>query len=291
MSLDLDDRQRAMLQEMGLRVWAPVLPAQPVQSPAPPTVLPPALPPGLGQPVPAPARPTAVPPATPTAVPSAVPLLPVALSPLAEALGAPEAAALAQSIAACQACRLCKGRRAPVFDAPGAAQRADWLVVGDPPEEADEQGGTPFAGQSGLLLDNMLRALGLLRQQRAEPAADPATRAYLSHVVKCRSDSGGPPEAAELAACQTFLQREIAQVRPRIILAQGRFAALALLQGSMPQVASIPLGQLRGRIHQFQGLPVVVSYAPGYLLRNQADKARAWADLCLARQALLTMPI
>lgn len=285
MSLDLDDRQRAMLQEMGLRVWAPErpIPKRPEPGEQPVSVRTPALPAAVEvavRPVVKPDPATLAPPLSspaPQTRPAAVP-----------SVDSPPDA-LAPAIAACQACRLCQGRRAPVFDAAGSQQRADWLVVGDPPEEVDEQGGTPFAGPPGLLLDNMLRALGLQRQQGAESGADPAARAYLSHVVKCRSPVGGPPEAAELAACHEFLQREIAQVRPRVILALGRLAAISLLQGSVAEVASIPLGQLRGRVHQVQGLPLVVSYSPSYLMRNQADKARAWADLCLARSALHTI--
>ena len=300
MSLDLDDRQRAMLQEMGLRVWMPVRAVAPLS--------------GLEDPLyveatPAPAVASAVSQAAaalPAAAPTARAPLPGTAARPAQAIeglvpapppqvlstavppGGNAPADLAQEITACQACRLCQGRRAPVFDAAAAAQRADWLVVGDPPEAADEQAGRPFAGPAGELLGNMLRALGLKGPQDGE-VADASQRAYLTSVVKCRSADAGPPELAELAACHGYLQRELALVRPRVILALGRAPALSLLQGSLPEAVSLPLGQLRGRIHRVQGVPLVVSYPPAYLLRNQADKARAWADLCLARSAIPTI--
>jgi len=299
MSLDLDDRQRAMLQEMGLRVWtrarevapppgladqlrAEATPAPAVASPVPQAAAAPAAAPIARAPL---ARPAARPAqATGGLAPAPPPLvLSAAVPPSGNA-----PADLAQEIATCQACRLCQGRRAPVFDVAGVARRADWLVVGDPPEAVDEQAGRPFAGPAGELLGNMLRALGLKGPLDAGPA-EASQRAYLTAVVKCRPADAGPPELAELAACHGYLQRELAQVRPRVILALGRAAALSLLQGSMPEVVSLPLGQLRGRIHQVHGVPLVVSYPPAYLLRNQADKARAWADLCLARSAVPTI--
>jgi uracil-DNA glycosylase len=298
MSLDLDDRQRAMLQEMGLRVWAPARPAAAPPEADAPTAAAVASPlaasavqAASGKPAPVPATsPAFLPPSPPTQAP--VPSQPAPVTVAVTGL-VPSSAALtddlAQEIANCQACRLCQGRRAPVFDAAAAARRADWMVVGDPPEEADEQAGRPFAGASGQLLDNMLRALGLQARHKATEE-EPSGLAYLSSVVKCRAVDTGPPEAAELAACHGFLQREIAQVRPRVILALGRPAALSLLQESLPEAQNLPLGQLRGRIHRVRGVPLVVSYPPAYLMRNQADKARAWADLCLARSALLTMP-
>jgi uracil-DNA glycosylase family 4 len=201
-------------------------------------------------------------------------------------------AALAQTVASCQACKLCTGRRAPVFGAAqvgaaGATQtlrQADWLVVGEPPDEAEERAGAPFADQAGQLLDNMLKAVGVRRRamNRAEGAESRATAAYVTNVVKCRPASVRNPEPQELAACEVYLRREVALVQPKVILAMGRFAAQTLLRDSLPEVASIPLGKLRGQIYRYQGIPVVVTYHPSYLLRTQQDKARAWADLCLA---------
>lgn len=201
----------------------------------------------------------------------------------AEALDGP---ALVQAVAACQACQLCSGRRAPVFGRPGPLQPADWLVLGEPPDEEEERAGSAFAGPAGQLLDNMLRALQLSRDT-GDATATPASRAYLSNVVKCRPAVVRIPQPQELLACEPFLQREIALVRPKVILAMGRFAAQALLQGSQPDLATLPLGKLRGQTYQYQEVPVIVTYHPGYLLRSQADKARAWLDLCRARAVVL----
>jgi DNA polymerase len=196
---------------------------------------------------------------------------------------------LVQTVAHCQACKLCIGRRAPVFAGGEGPHPADWLVVTEPPEDAEERAGRPQVEQAGQLLDNMLRALGLSRQDGAAPPphrkSASFTRAHVTSVVKCRPGVVRNPSLEELAVCGAYLQREIALVQPQVILAMGRFAAQALLQGSVPEVANIPLGKLRGQIYRYQGLPVVVTYPPVYLLRSQHDKARAWADLCLAQEA------
>jgi DNA polymerase len=196
---------------------------------------------------------------------------------------------LAHTIGTCQACKLCLGRKAAVLAAADAAAAADWLVVGEPPEEQDERLATPFAGQSGQLLDNMLRAVGVSRHG-AYAAGAAATRprselAYVTHCVKCRPAIARNPEPAELATCESYLRREVALVQPKVILALGRFAAQTLLQGTLPEVASIPLGKLRGQVYRYQQIPVIVSYPTSYLLRAPQDKARAWADLCLAMAA------
>lgn len=196
---------------------------------------------------------------------------------------------LAQTVADCQACKLCIGRRAPVFAGGEDHHPVDWMVVTEPPEDAEERAGRPQVEQAGQLLDNMLRALGLSRQDGAAPPphrkSTCATRAYVTSVVKCRPGVVRNPSLDELAVCGAYLQREITLMQPKVILAMGRFAAQALLQGSVPEVANIPLGKLRGQVYRYQGLPVVVTYPPVYLLRSQHDKARAWADLCLAQAA------
>ena len=277
MSLALDDRQRAMLQEMGVRVWLP----QPVaKAPS----------------LPAPSRET-----PPRAVEIAIEN--IATTPIKSRLNAQfdadpgasasrvdgdsalpaglDAPALLKAVASCQACQLCSGRRAPVFGQPGPVQPADWLVLGEPPDEEEERAGSAFAGPAGQLMDNMLRALKLRRS--TGEAAEPAKQAYLTNVVKCRPAVVRIPQPQELLACEPFLQREIALVRPKVILAMGRFAAQALLQGSQPEAATLPLGKLRGQTYHYQGVPVIVTYHPSYLVRSQADKARAWLDLCRAR--------
>jgi DNA polymerase len=196
-----------------------------------------------------------------------------------------DAPALLHAVASCQACQLCSGRRAPVFGRPGLPQPADWLVLGEPPDEDEERSGVAFAGQAGQLLDNMLRALKLGRS--AGGAAGSVKQAYLTNVVKCRPAVVRIPQPQELLACEPFLQREITLVKPKVILAMGRFAAQALLQGTQPELATQPLGKLRGQTYQYLGVPVIVTYHPSYLLRTQADKARAWLDLCRARAIVL----
>ena len=194
--------------------------------------------------------------------------------------------ALAQTVASCQACKLCTGRRAPVFGAAASAPvppRADWLVVTEPPEEDEERAGSPLVGANGQLFDNMLKAVGV---QRIAAQVSPAHAAYLTHVVKCRPAQVRVPDAHELATCAQYLAREVALVQPKVILALGRFAALSLLRAQHPEAARTPLGQLRGTVYQFHGVPVVVSYHPSTLLRTPSAKAAAWADLCLARSVI-----
>ena len=272
MTLELDTRQRAMLMEMGVHVWlpesAPTQAAQAAQAaPIPPLV-------------PAPIRapePAAVP------APRAVPAQPVATA--TPVRGEPldldglDGVALAQAAAACQACGLFAGRTQTTLQAPLSPCQADWLVLGDPPDEDEDRLGQPFAAQTGILLDNMLKAVGALRTGTG------AQGAYLSNVVKCRPPLGRVPQSAELAQCAQYLQREIALVQPKIILAMGRFAAQTVLV-EHPEQAGMPLGKQRGQVYRYQGIPVVVTYHPKVLLRASADKAKAWADLCLAMDVL-----
>lgn len=276
MSLDLDPRQRAMLQEMGVRVWQPT--AAP-DAPARTEVMS-----AAQQATAREIEKMAV-----KAISSVTEKPPVkAAGPVSDA-AALDWPALAQAVQDCQACKLCVGRRSPVFGTAHAVPgHADWMVVGEPPEEAEERAGAPFVGPAGQLLDNMLKAMGIGRQapesQQAPDAA--AKRAYLSNVVKCRPALVRNPAPQDLAACETYLRREVALVRPKVILAMGRFAAQTLLRESLPEVAAIPLGKLRGQVHRYQGVPVIVTYHPVYLLRSQQDKARAWTDLCLAMAQL-----
>ena len=281
MSLALDDRQRAMLQEMGVRVWLPQTVAKAPSRPAPSREMLP--------------RTTEI--AIENIAIQAIKSRPTApfdaeFSANAARVGGDsvltagvDAPALLHAVASCQACQLCSGRRAPVFGRPGLPQPADWLVLGEPPDEDEERSGVAFAGQAGQLLDNMLRALKLGRS--AGGAAGSVKQAYLTNVVKCRPAVVRIPQPQELLACEPFLQREITLVKPKVILAMGRFAAQALLQGTQPELATQPLGKLRGQTYQYLGVPVIVTYHPSYLLRTQADKARAWLDLCRARAIVL----
>ena len=293
---DLDDRQRAMLAEMGVRVWWPqpsdaapqavaeVVPARAteVTAPAPGvSVVAPLASPSL------PAVPTAsVPvqaPATRPATREPVALAPAPVqaqgpvfSPLPEGLSSMGWAQLQTAVQACQSCALGAARQTPIL---GSGQgTAQWMVVGDLPSDTDEPSGQPFTGPEGVLLDNMLKAVGVRRQgsaQNANALAD-LPEACLTHAVKCRPQNGRNPETSELATCAAYLSRQVTLVQPRVILAMGRFAIQSLLGSTEP------MGKLRGRLHDFQGVPVVVTYPPSSLLRNPADKAKAWADLVLA---------
>ena len=296
MSLDLDQRQRAMLEEMRVRVWWPqpgtaavaidtksgscVRPEPPVLSvvegfggPADNRLGPDGNP--MAEPsfaAGAPARPQAR--LTPAA--RSVPTDGGTIQALAE-LGTIDWPVLASTIAGCTACQLCSGRKAPVFTSEPSPRQADWLVVGEPPDEQEERAGTPFAGQAGQLLDNMLRALQLTRDGTGSAGA------RLTNIVKCRTAPVRNPQADELAICAMYLRREIALVQPKVIVAMGRFAAMSLLGDSGPELASLPFGKLRGQVHRYHGVPVVVTHHPGRLLRAREDKAGAWADLCLAQ--------
>ena len=147
---------------------------------------------------------------------------------------------------------------------------AEWLFVGEGPGAEEDATGEPFVGQAGKLLDSMLAALGLAR----------GAGVYIANVVKCRPPGNRTPEPAETAACQPYLDRQIALIRPRLIVALGKSAATTLL-GVDATIAS-----LRGRVHRYRGVPLVVTYHPAYLLRNLPDKAKAWEDLLFARRTL-----
>jgi DNA polymerase len=144
------------------------------------------------------------------------------------------------------------------------------MVVGEAPGEQEDQQGEPFVGQAGKLLDNMLAALGLSRREKV----------YIANVLKCRPPGNRNPEPEEIAQCEPFLRRQVELLKPKIILAVGRFAVQTLLQ------TTEPIGRLRGRVHRYQDVPVVVTYHPAYLLRNLPDKAKAWSDLVLAQSVL-----
>jgi uracil-DNA glycosylase len=180
---------------------------------------------------------------------------------------------LQAAVAECRACKLCQGRTQTVFGV-GNLQ-AHWMIVGEAPGEQEDLQGEPFVGKSGQLLDNMLRAV---RLQRAPGA--PEQQVYIANTVKCRPPGNRNPEADELARCEPFLIRQVELVRPRIILAMGRFAVQSLLRSNEP------IGRLRGRVHDYHGVPLIVTYHPAYLLRSPEEKARAWDDLCLAMETL-----
>jgi len=276
--LQLDPRQRAMLAEMGVRVWLPEDAAPVPQEPAL----------AHAAPVAAPARAA---PAPAVAVPAtSQPAFNPGPPPQVQTLDWP---ALTQAASACQACAMCQGRKNTVLRAPAVAgQTADWLVVGEAPDEEEDRHGLAFVGDAGVLLDNMLAALGLKRlavhgqDLDLQPTpTEPAHSVYLSHALQCRPPAGRSPQLADVLVCRAFLEREIALVRPKVILAMGRLAALAVLS-DQPALLAQPMGKQRGTLHAFQGIPVVITYSPHYLLRNSPEKAKAWLDLNLAADAL-----
>ena len=291
MPLSLDTRQRAMLLEMGVRVWLPgtdfaladssTLPGAAAVNPVGSQDLLRAAP--NAQAALRPLSPNPAGAASPVASPGRLPMVQRGdgandLSQIATM----DWDALARTAADCQACGLCAGRSHSMLSAQ-AGRRARWMVVGDPPDEDEDAAGQPFTGEAGLLLANMLKAVGATRGQ-AVPGLEAA---YVTKVSKCRPPQGRVPQAAELAQCAAYLQREIALVQPAVIVAMGRFANQVLLQDH-PQEAALPLGRQRGQVYRYQGVPVLVTYTPQALLRQAADKAKAWADLCLAMDLLQT---
>ncbi len=175
---------------------------------------------------------------------------------------------LKQAVRECVACQLHAKRTQTVFGVGDEA--ADWLFIGEGPGAEEDARGEPFVGQAGRLLDNMLAAIGLRRGQDV----------YIANIVKCRPPGNRTPEPAEAHACEGYLQRQIALLRPRLLIALGKTAASNLLN------TEASIGSLRGRVHQCHGLPLIVTYHPAYLLRSLVDKAKAWEDLCFARETM-----
>ncbi len=262
------DRQQALLQAMGLRVWAspeaePTVPAAVTAAAeaAPKAPSPPEPPAPMSAPAPVPARATRG--ATKAAPQSHA-------DPVRADLAGLDWLALRESVAACRACGLCEGRTQTVFGV--GHPQAHWMVVGEAPGEDEDREGEPFVGASGQLLDRMLAALNLSRGSDGPPERS----VYIANALKCRPPRNRNPSAEELAQCEPFLVRQIELQQPRIILAMGRFAVQSLMR------SDAPIGRLRGQVHRYQGVPLVVSYHPAYLLRSPGEKARAWEDLCLA---------
>jgi uracil-DNA glycosylase len=269
-----DERQRAMLGEIGIKLWWPddepvvastrgaddaaataehVAPASRVaHASTPVTAL-----------VNAPAHALTLAPVAAHAVSAPAPTHPDT------AIASLDWPALRERVTGCTACKLCEGRRQTVFGV--GNPRAHWMIVGEAPGEQEDQQGEPFVGKSGRLLDNMLRAVALTRD-----ADEPAKQVYIANTIKCRPPGNRNPEPSELERCEPYLARQLQLVQPRIIVAMGRFAVQSLLRSNEP------LGRLRGKVHRYEGVPLIATYHPAYLLRNPEEKARAWDDLCLA---------
>lgn len=173
---------------------------------------------------------------------------------------------LTEAVAHCTACKLSATRTQGVL---GVGDRnADWLIIGEAPGVEEDAQGEPFVGTAGKLLDAMLASIGLTRGDKV----------YITNVLKSHPPGNRNPEPDEVAACRPYLLAQIELIQPKLILALGRFAAQNLLD------TDEAIGSLRGRVHAFQGVPLVATYHPAYLLRKPTDKARAWEDLCLARR-------
>lgn len=175
--------------------------------------------------------------------------------------------AVAGEVAACTRCGLCQTRTNTVFGV--GDQQAQWLVVGEAPGADEDLRGEPFVGRAGGLLNAMLRGIGLAREQ-----------VFIANVLKCRPPNNRDPAPAEVQQCLPFLERQIALLKPRIMLAVGRIAAQNLL------ATDTPIGKLRGHVHRFGSarIPLVVTYHPAYLLRSPTEKRKAWEDLKFARR-------
>jgi DNA polymerase len=236
----------------------------------------------------APAQPAAAPPAPVAAAAQAVPARKAApaaatAEPVQAARRAPPAPVapppagvetmdwetLRDAVRECRRCALCEQRKQAVFGVGNLS--APWLFVGEGPGADEDALGEPFVGQAGKLLDSMLAALRLARGREV----------YIANVVKCRPPGNRVPAPEEAAACAPFLDRQIALIRPKIIVALGKTAAIRLT-GNEASLAS-----LRGKVHDYRGIPLVISYHPAYLLRNLPDKAKAWEDLLFARRTFL----
>jgi DNA polymerase len=175
---------------------------------------------------------------------------------------------LKQTVRDCLLCTLRAGCKQTVFGV--GDEQADWLFVGEGPGADEDEYGEPFVGQAGKLLDNMLAAIKLKR----------GNKVYIANIVKCRPPGNRAPQPEEIAACLPYLQRQIALIKPKLIVALGKTAANALLNN---QAA---IGSLRGTLHQYQGTPLIVTYHPAYLLRSPSEKAKAWQDLCMAVEVM-----
>ena len=248
MTLSLDARQRAMLAAMGVRVWQPI-PAVQALARVPQTA------------------------PSPVTTDIALKALPVGLAEM-------DWVALQNAASLCQACGLCETRQRSVFSNSvtlPASPSVDWLIVTDPPSEEEERRGELFVNAEGELFDAMLQALGMSRL-----ATSGQLTAMVVPVLKCRVPDKRNPHAEELAQCRAYLERQVALLQPKVIVAMGRWAVQSVLAATSADLASQPLGKLRGQVHRFANTPLVVTYHPQSLLRTPLDKAKAWADLCLA---------
>ncbi len=179
---------------------------------------------------------------------------------------------LRERVAACRRCALCETRTRTVFGV--GNEHADWLIVGEAPGADEDRQGEPFVGRAGQLLNAMLRAIGLAREQ-----------VFIANVLKCRPPGNRDPAGSETKQCLPYLERQIALLKPKLILVVGRIAAHNLLG------TEAALSSLRQRVHRFGAdrVPLVVTYHPAYLLRSPGEKRKAWEDLKFARGVLASV--
>ena len=178
---------------------------------------------------------------------------------------------LKSAVSGCIKCALHSTRTQTVFGV--GNENADWMLIGEAPGAEEDRLGDPFVGQAGRLLDNMLAAIGLERSNNV----------YIANVLKCRPPANRNPRPEELAQCTPYLLRQIELVKPKLIVAMGRFAAQTLLD------TEASIASLRGKVHRYAGVPLIVTYHPAYLLRTLPDKAKAWADLVFARRIMASL--
>lgn len=181
--------------------------------------------------------------------------------------------ALQSCVQDCQACHLATTRTQAVLGV--GDPNADWLIVGEAPGAEEDRKGEPFVGQAGKLLDNMLAAIQLKRGDNV----------YIANVLKCRPPENRDPRGEEVLECDPFLKRQVELIQPKLIIALGKFASQTLFQ------TEDKIADLRGRLHQYNNVPVIVTYHPAYLLRNLADKAKAWEDLCFAKSTMQRLKV
>ena len=181
--------------------------------------------------------------------------------------------ALRSEVKNCTLCSLHVTRTQTVFGV--GNQNADWMIVGEAPGAEEDRRGEPFVGAAGQLLNAMLKAIGLEREA-----------VYIANILKSRPPGNRDPKPEEVAACMPYLQRQIALIRPKLILAVGRIAAHNLLD------TTVPLGRLRGQVHSFGefNTPLIITYHPAYLLRSPGEKRKAWDDLKFARDFFQQLP-
>ena len=175
---------------------------------------------------------------------------------------------LKASVSGCTKCGLHKTRAQTVFGV--GDENADWMLIGEAPGAEEDRLGDPFVGQAGKLLDNMLAAIGLTRRKNV----------YIANVLKCRPPGNRNPTPEEVAQCSPHLLQQIELIKPKLIVAMGRFAAQTLLE------TGVSIASLRGRVHRYAGVPLIVTYHPAYLLRTLEDKAKAWEDLVFAKKIM-----